>query len=130
MAGSVVVEYSSGLPVWRVTLTWVSDSSGNVSGTLTTRLSGTLVRVVFDPSANPAPSAGYDVTLLDERGIDLLAGLGGNLSASATSHTIPGVPMTDGTTTGVGLAQIEDALELRVANAGNATRGVVVLYLR
>jgi hypothetical protein len=100
-------------------------------GTKTDRLNGALVRVVFVPSAAPdAPTDNYDVTLLDGAGVDVLAGRGADLDTATTTHVVPGVSLTDGTTTSVTPVQVDDQLELRVANAGNGKRGSVILFLR
>lgn len=121
----------AGYPVRRVSLTWVSDAAGAVSGTLSRLISGTLVKVVFVPGAGAlAPTAAYDVTLLDEFGLDVLAGQGANLSETTTTATCPGVPLKDGTTTSVVPVQVNDQLEIRVANAGDSNGGAVHLFIR
>lgn len=115
----------------KYSLAWVSDSLGAVSGTLTEVISGVIVKAVFIPdSGGTQPTNLYDVTLLDENGLDVLAGRGANLSNSASSATAPGLAVTDGTTTGIVPVPIDDQLELRVANGGNAKGGSVVLYVR
>jgi hypothetical protein len=130
-AGTVDIDYSAGHPVSRVTLRWTADGSGNVSGTLTAPLCGALVRAAFVHSGpGGAPTNLYDVTLLDADGLDVLGGQGANLAVAAPSHVIPGVPMRDGTTVGVGLAQVAGPLELRVANAGAGKSGLAALYVR
>lgn len=118
-------------PVRKVSLAWTSTAGGAVSGNLTDYLSGVLARVAFVPNTSSTqPTNLYDITLLDENGIDVLAGQGADLSNATATAVIPGVPLKDGTTTSVGPAQIDDKLELRVANAGSAKTGTVVLYLR
>lgn len=136
MAGSLTITDQVSVdrasrPVRKVTLAWTSSAGGAVSGNLTDYLSGALVRVVFIPgSGGVQPTDLYDVVLLDGSGLDLLAGQGANLSQSSTTHVCPGVPLKDGTTTSTTQVQIDDQLELQVANAGNAKQGTVVLYLR
>jgi hypothetical protein len=116
--------------VRRVALAWTSDTSGNVSGILTNYLNGALVRVVFVPgTGGDAPAASYDVTLLNEDGIDLLAGQGANLSATVSSHVAPGLPLKDGTTVSVVFPQVAGKLELQVSGAGSLNKGTVVLYV-
>ncbi len=102
----------------RLALAWVADASGAVSGTLTDYVSGELLRVVFIPGS-PAPTAAYDVTVLDENARDVLGGTGANLSATVTSEAAATTPMP-----------LDDKLELRVANAGSGGAGTVVLYIR
>ena len=119
-------------PIRKISIAWTSDASGDVNGYPTSAfLSGQVVRVVFAPSAGGTqPSNLYDVTLLDGSGLDVLAGQGVNLSNSAASAVVPGVPLRDGTTTSVHPCHIDDQLELRVSGAGNAKTGTVVLYVR
>lgn len=118
-------------PCRKILLAWTSDASGNVSGTLTPVISGTLARVVFIPgSGGTQPSSLYDVTLLDESGVDVLGGQGANLSNSTVAQVAPGCPLKDGTTVSTTAPQMDDRLELQVANAGNAKTGTVVLYVR
>jgi hypothetical protein len=129
--GTVRIVYGGLLPVQRVELHWTSDASGNVSGTLTDRLNGALVRAAFSHSGpGGAPTNLYDVTLLDGSGADVLGGQGANLAIASPSHVAPGVPLKDGTTTTTAPVQVDDQLELQVANAGNAKSGVVTLYIR
>lgn len=127
MAGSFTDDFSSGKNT-RIELEWTSDASGDVSGD-TVKIDGTILRVVFDPDGTDAPTANYDVTLTAD-GLDLLAGQGANLSATVTSHVSPGVAFTDGTTTSVLPIDVNAACELVVANAGNAKKGKVIIYVR
>ncbi len=118
-------------PIARLVFAWTSSSGGAVSGTTTTVANGVVGRVSFVPgSGGSQPTDAYDVTLLDQDGLDVLAGRGANLSNAAASHVCPGVPITDGTSTGVVPVMLEGTLELQVANAGNAKSGTVTLYLR
>jgi hypothetical protein len=138
IAGSVVVTAQSEFTgarrrVSKYTLAWTSDASGNVSGTATDYISGAIVGVVFVPgTGGNQPSDAYDVTLVifGGDGIDLLTGLGANLSQSSNTRKIPGLNVTDGTNNTVGLVAIDDQLELVVQNAGNAKSGQVILYVR
>ena len=45
------------------------------------------------------PDEGYDITLADATGIDVLAGLGANLSNNKATHVRPAISMSDGATT-------------------------------
>jgi hypothetical protein len=118
-------------PVRKYTFAWTSDASGAVSGTLSEFISGTIVGVDFIPGAAAAqPSDAYDVTLLNGSGIDVLAGQGANLSNVNKSSVCPGVPFKDGTTTSIAPRPIDSELELRVANAGNAKSGTLILFVR
>jgi hypothetical protein len=72
-----------------------------------------------DPGST-APSANYDVTLVDDdTGYDLLGGAGANRHASTTETVVPAVS---------GLHY--GAATLTVANAGAAKDGAAYLYYR
>lgn len=118
---------SEGLRV--VTLAWVSHTDGVVNLPTSGAIVGELLRVVFIPSASAAPTTLYDVLLNDEHGIDVLAGQGANLSATVTTHVCPGVPLKDGTTTGVHPIAVAGVLTLVIANAGSGKAGTIHLYL-
>lgn len=92
-------------------------------------ISGEIVRVVFNPSAD-APTDNYDVTLTDEQGVDVLMGLGANLDTVNTSNVRPGISFTDGVETSVAPVAVDDKLLLSVTNAGDSNDGVIVLYVR
>ena len=134
MAGSVTITDQkfldrSSRPVRKLTLAWTCDASGVVSGTLTDYVSGEIVRAVFAPGS-PAPTDLYDATLLDGAGADVLGGQGADRSAAVVQQVAPGVPLKDGTSTSVRGVQVDDTLELRIANAGNSKAGTLVLYVR
>lgn len=106
--------------VKKVGFVWTSDAAGVVSGTLTTKVyNGEILRFVTDPSAT-APTALYDVTILDDDGTDVLMGAGADRSATVTEQVLA---------SSLGVVA-NDHLELRIANAGNAKGGTVWLYLR
>jgi len=123
MPGTVTFSYEELNTVRRVTLDWLSDASGDVSGTLTKHLSGIIERVVFIPDGGgTAPTTLYDIVLNDADGLDVAGGGGANLSATVTSHVGPGL-------TG-GQMAINGTLALVVSAAGNAKGGIVRIYLR
>lgn len=104
-------------------LLWVSDASGNCSGNDTSMIHlGEIEQVKFIPdSGGTAPTALYDVTLVDSNGVDFLGGAGANLSATVATQTPVTVPLFyDGLIT----------LDLVVANAGVSKGGTVVLWLQ
>jgi hypothetical protein len=133
MAGTVTISADpvDRNPPIRFALSWTSNASGDVSGTPTPVIVGTICKIEFVPAAGgSAPTTLYDVTLLDAAGVDVLAGQGANLSATVASSVIPGVPFKDGTTTSTGPCVVAEALNLVVANAGNAKSGQVIIYVR
>ncbi len=106
----------------RYTFTWAANASGAVSGDTTTItfVSGTIARVELIPdSGGTQPTDLYDLTLLDEHGIDILAGAGANLSNSTGALVArPDIPVISG-----------EAFQLVIANAGNAKGGTVKVWI-
>lgn len=128
VAGSLIATQQTHRTIRRCSLAWTSSAAGAVQEILSPLLSGELLRVVFVPGAGGVqPTDLYDVTLLDEDGVDVLAGLGANRS-NVTKQQL--VPLTgDGTTTNQRVV-LDGTLDLRVAAAGNAKQGTLTLYYR
>lgn len=147
MAGTMVSTYDQvpngiGSLVNKVTVAWTSDASGVVSGNIKNRsgaadatFRGFLQRVVFNPDDTDAPTDNYDVTITDEDGIDILGGLGANRDTANSEEKLPGVVIDDGTVLPAEAAPrlvkraINGKLTLAIANAGNAKKGKIHLYL-
>jgi hypothetical protein len=130
MAGTVTKIYDEDFAkrIKKLILNWVSDGSGNATGA-TKIISGQLLRVTFKPGTGGlTPSNNYDATLKDDDEVDVLVGLGANLSDTAITSKVPVV--TDGTTGNMAPIAINGALDLAVANAGNGNGGEFVLYYR
>ena len=70
------------------------------------------------------------MTLTDADGVDVLAGQGANLSASASLSVCPGSPLKDGTTVKTQKIEVDGVLTLNVSNAGIVKAGKVVVYVR
>lgn len=128
MAGSVTVSrigVHRDAPVERIRIDWTADGNGAVSGTKVYNVAGVITRVTTVPAAGGnAPDDNYDVTLLDDEGVDLLAGLGANRDTANTESVAP--MLGAGTNVPVVVA---GSIELNVAAAGAANKGAVVLYL-
>lgn len=120
----------NGTDIVKHTITWVSDGSGNASVSSGLSVSGKIERVVIVPSTTAAPDALYDVTLVDQDSIDVLAGQGANLAASGNTQVCPGVPLKDGTTTSVVPVVVDGVLTLNVAAAGASKAGKLIVYVR
>ena len=129
LAGGTVSEtqYTS-VPV-KVTISWTSDTNGVADG-VTSFVRGEIKRVVIDPDGSSAPTASYDITLKDESGFDVLAGLGADLSATASISIVPFYSTVIGAQTNFYRYTINDVLTLAVTNAGSEASGTVVLYLK
>ena len=122
MVGTLTVTKSAtrdGVPTELIKLDWTSNASGDVSGT-TFGAAGVISRAVFVPgTAGDAPTDNYDVTLLDEQGVDILSGGGANRDTANTELVTPTW----------GAAAIAGTLQLVVANAGNANTGTIYITL-
>lgn len=122
MAGTVTVNETTHTSVKRIYWDWLSTAGGAADKVTVNAFDGLLERAVFIPDGGGTqPTDLYDVTITDPDGVDVLAGLGANLSNAATvvkTHA-------DGLTAVSG-----QLLTLNVTNAGNAKGGIVILYLR
>ena len=121
MAGTVTVAETTYTTVKKIYWDWLSTAGGAADLITVNPYDGLIERVAFIPdAAGTQPTNLYDVTITDVDNLDVLAGLGADLSNAATvvkTHA-------DGLTAAVG------KLTLNVTNAGNAKGGVVILYLR
>lgn len=125
MAGSSVtftlVESPQGT-ARKIIVDWVSDSvTGGASGATTFEINGTLEKLVTDPGAI-TPTAAYDITMLDEEGLDVLQGVGVNKSATVTEEARIVYSGTSDHPT------VNDRLTFTVASAGNSKNGQAILY--
>lgn len=134
MAGAIVASASdvrSGITKYEVT--WVSDSAGDVSGSVFAMKQGTIIAVEFIPGSGAlAPTDLYDVDLRDEEGVTMFddgAGttVGSNLSSVAASHKVPLVGLV-GVTIYRRWHHGGDA-ELTVSGAGDSNAGTVNIYV-
>ena len=106
-------------------IAWTSDSGGNFTSNV--KLDGLIIKVVTDPGAS-APTDNYDVTLVDEFGLDLLAGQGANRDTTNSEMFCPGIVVTDGTNTSVMPMSHKGTATLTIANAGDTKNGTVSIY--
>lgn len=134
MAGSIVVatrEVTHNILLYSVA--WTSDASGDVNGSTFDMMVGTIIAVEFVPGAGAvAPDTLYDVDLFDGEVVTMFddgagTSIGNNLSGTEASHKVPLVGL-------VGVTIYRrwhhgGAVELRVANAGNANQGTVNIYV-
>lgn len=112
--------YGHGNPIGqKVTISWTSDASGDYTETV--NLYGFIVKVNFNPSDGPTDN--YDVTLIDEDGIDVLGGAGADRDTS-TSECIP-TPNTGVAVVGFAYGEVT----FTIANAGNAKSGTTTIYV-
>lgn len=121
--GTLVVTSSTSVTagITTYTLAWTSNAAGAVSGNPFTIKRGYLVAAKIVPSAATAPTALYDVTLVDTDAVDVLNGLAADQSATVGRYFLFDPAMYyDGS----------QQLDLVIANAGNAKLGTVTLWVR
>jgi len=109
-----------GSPVSIIIWSFLS-SAGGAASEQTKKVSGKVKRMVTNPDNVDTPTANWDLTITDEDGVDILEGEGANRD-----------PAGAGTSEGYAFTiseLIASKLTFTVANAGNAKKGVVKLYL-
>lgn len=99
-----------------ITISWTADGSGNYTESF--GLNGQVVKVVTNPDGSSAPSADYDVTVIDGDGVDVLNGDLGDRHTSTSESVVPDP-----------LAYHIGDVTFTVANAGDGGAGVAVFYV-
>lgn len=122
MAGTVTITEFTHTPLKKIVFTWTSSAGGAADATTTAYLTGRIVYAAQIPDAGGTqPTNAYDVTVNDADSVDVLAGLGANLSNAASTFKAE--------SDGLG-AVVESKLTLAVTNAGNAKGGKTILFIR
>ena len=96
---------------------WTSDGSGDATETV--HIDGEILRVVTDPSGSAAPTDDYDITFVDEDGLDIMAGGLANRDTANTEAVVPSARVVH-----------YGDVTVTVANAGASKSGVVKVYVR
>jgi len=128
MAGTVACKRlgGPGCGASGVELTWVSDASGDATGSVA--VSGRIAGVEFTPgTGGSVPTDNYDVTLSTDNGIDVLGGQGANLSQTTATHTQ--LVCTVGALTFPVERAVIGVLDLVVDNAGDTKSGTITVFL-
>lgn len=107
--------------IHRYDIAWTSDASGNVNAQPAFGINGKILALITDPVDGPTDD--YDVTILNEFGLDVLQGLGVNRDTTTTE--IANI-VVSGTTIHPPAAGPHT---LVVANAGNAKSGTMCLLV-
>ena len=127
MAGTVSITEQTHTSMKKVKFEWTSTTGGTASATTTNAYSGQLWKCIVAGSTVTAPSTGYDVFINDADGYDVLDGLGVNLGAG----TYQMHASSTGTWAAISpITAVSSKLTLSVADAGNAKKGEVILYIR
>ena len=112
------VEY----PLQKIQWDWLSATGGTVSSAASGWYCGKIVKVSLASDAAPtAPTNGYDVTIEDGDGLDVLCGEGADVTASATVYINDPTKM---------LWVRSGTLTLKVAAAGDEKGGVVTMLIQ
>jgi hypothetical protein len=139
-AGTValsVTNVGGGTGALKCQMAWTSDASGNVTGDSLNLPAGSILNVQFVPGAGGTqPSDLYDIDLLNANGTSVFddgsgTSIGANLSNTAATDK---VPFINGAATTFVRAWIEGSgggspYQLTVANAGNAKKGTVNIFV-
>lgn len=126
MAGTTTTTHYTVGHVRKIVVDWVADAAAaTVPDTILPRFEGRIAEFTTDPGA-VAPTALYDLTLVDADAVDRLQGLGMNRSAAAT-ESVPVVYAGSSIHPPVGLW---DVLTLKLANnaVNSATGRVILIY--
>jgi hypothetical protein len=106
-----------------MTYTFTTDASGDASEETATSIAGTIQKIVTIPDGDDTPTAGWDFTLIDEDGVDVLGGAGGDrdIGGAGATETITPYGKSEE-------ANFNSKLTFTVANGGNAKAGTVKVY--
>lgn len=134
MAGAILtsaIKMKSLVTLYQVT--WISDASGAVNGSVFSAKMGTIIAVEFIPGVGiTQPDDLYDLDCLDSDGISVFdngagATIGANLSNTVASHHVPLVGLN-----GVTIYRRwhrGGTLQPTVVNAGDTMSGVIKIYM-
>lgn len=121
MAGTLTFEHYEIGNVRRIKFTATGDASdGSIPATALPPFEGRLIGLHTNPGS-PAPTANYDITLIDGDGIDRLQGVGANRSTSTSEQ----VPIVYSSTSVNPPVSVDETLTLTFAN-NSQTSAVIV----
>ena len=81
------------------------------------KLTGFIRKIVTNPGST-APTAAYDITLLDADGVDVAGGTLADRSATLSESVVPAQPI-----------YVDSELTLTITNAGDSKIGKITLYM-
>jgi hypothetical protein len=104
----------------KITFSWTSSAGGAADKQTVNVYSGEVRRVTTIPGTGGSQPTSYAVTLLDDDGVDVLAGNGSGRSITATEQLAA-----------ASLGVVSNShLYLHVTGAGNTKGGTVIAYIR
>ena len=117
-----ITEWNAHPRMKKIKWDWLRTDGGVVTGSKTVnKYSGEIIRLVTDPdAAAAAPTDNYDITILDDDGVDVLIGAGANRDTANTEQVIA---------SSLGCV-VDSQLTLEIVNAGDAKAGLVILYIK
>lgn len=105
----------------KIIFDWESAADGTFSGATTAAFDGKAEGFTTIPDGGgDAPTDNYDITITDADGHDILLGAGANRDTANTEH-VAGTSLA---------AAAGSTLTINGSNAGNAKKGVAVLWIR
>ncbi len=124
MAGSTTTTHYTLGHVGKIVVDWIADAAdASIPSVVMPRFEGRLMELTTNPGA-VAPTDNYDITLVDDQGIDRLQGVGANRD---TANTESAIPVYSGSTVHPVISR-SDVLTLTFANnAVNSAAGKVIL---
>lgn len=111
--------------VSQIIFTWTSGTGGDaglVTKTTVNKYTGQIIGCAQVPgTGGDQPTNAYDMTIVDSNSVDVLFGLGADISNAANSYKQ--------TKDGLG-AVYNDTLTLSISNAGDTKKGVTILFIK
>ena len=112
-----IVETSCKKIIWE----WTCTDAGVVTSQTSGVFDGKIIGLTTIPAAAPDnPTDNYDVTITDLQGHDVLLGAGADRGTANIEH------VAETSLSGVAGSK----LTLNIANAGNAKKGTIILWIR
>jgi hypothetical protein len=125
----MTLAYDEAGDVLRVIATFTSDASGNASAT-TRAVGGRLVKGTLDPGS-PTPTSGWDVTITDESGVNVLSKCDTPFENGDTNTSLEFYPLLKSAALVVQPVAplVGGPLTIAVSNAGDSKAGRVILHI-
>lgn len=123
MAGTVVITEETAGYLKKVKFVWTSGSGGDAGkadGQTVNAYTGEIIRLITKPDATDVPTNLYDIVIDDEDVFDTLMAAGVDRSSTATQQVLA---------SSLGCCK-GDKLYLHVTNAGEAKKGICIIYIR